>query len=175
MPHDIVGKRILDVVPERIPGRPPIRSGRRFPGRDGKASGPRGGHVGELQGIDPGGRAEGAAIGHEKFHCAQDLNKAVDLVLALRTPGMAAIRSRYTHEHEVPVAQNPRTSTERQREPFAALRVDTLKVGRAWAIKGRVPSSGTIATPVLPEISSTAGTSGPPTRAYLRSSSPPRP
>ncbi|MGH9608478.1 MAG: ISL3 family transposase [Bryobacteraceae bacterium] len=76
-----------------------------------------------------------AAIVHDKFHCAKELNKAVDLVRrrehrALKAQGRETLtRTKYLW------LKNPERWTEHQREHFDALKVDALKVGRAWAIK----------------------------------------
>ena len=76
-----------------------------------------------------------AAIVHDKFHCAKELNKAVDLVRRrehreLKREGdETLVRTKYLW------LKNPQNWTERQREHFDTLKLDTLKVGRAWAIK----------------------------------------
>ncbi|EQD75418.1 transposase, IS204/IS1001/IS1096/IS1165 family protein, partial [mine drainage metagenome] len=76
-----------------------------------------------------------ALIVHDQFHCAKELNKAVDLVRRrehrdLRAQGRETLtRTKYLW------LKNPGNWSERQRASFESLRVDTLKVGRAWAIK----------------------------------------
>jgi hypothetical protein len=76
-----------------------------------------------------------ALIVHDKFHCAKELNKAVDLVCRrehrerqARGIGMLT-KTRYLW------LKNPLNGTECPRERFQTLTVDALKVGRAWAIK----------------------------------------
>ena len=76
-----------------------------------------------------------ALIVHDKFHCAKELNKAVDLVRRrehreLQAQGIGMLtKTRYLW------LKNPLNWTDRQRERFQTLTVDALKVGRAWAIK----------------------------------------
>lgn len=76
-----------------------------------------------------------AAIVHDKLHCAKELNKAVDLVRRrehreLKREGdETLVKTKYLW------LKNPRNWTEHQRQHFRSLQIDTLKVGRAWAIK----------------------------------------
>jgi transposase len=132
--HDGVERRVLDVVPERTR----------------EAADALWATVGEAprQGIAAVAMdmwepyleatrvaAPHAAIVHDKFHCAKELNKAVDLVRrqehrALKREGEETLtKTKYLW------LKNRHHWTDRQREQFAELKVDTLKVGRAWSIK----------------------------------------
>ena len=76
-----------------------------------------------------------ALIVHDKFPCAKELNKAVHLVRRrepreLQAQGIGMLtKTRYLW------LKNPWNWTDRQRERFQTLKVDALKVGRAFAIK----------------------------------------
>ena len=132
--HDVVERRVLDVVPERtreatdtlwatVPEAQ--RQGLKAVAMD----------MWEPYLEATRKAAPQALIVHDKFHCAKELNKAVDLVRRrehrdLRAQGRETLtRTKYLW------LKNPRNWTERQRESFESLRLDTLKVGRAWAIK----------------------------------------
>ena len=132
--HDIAGKRVLDVVPERT--------------RDAAntlwATIPEA----QRQGIAACAMdmwepymdatrtaAPQASIVHDKFHCAKELNKAVDLVRRAEHRQFRAQGRETLTKTKYLWLKNPRNFTERQRQHFAELQLDTLKVGRAWAIK----------------------------------------
>lgn len=76
-----------------------------------------------------------ASIVHDKFHCAKELNQAVDRVRRrehreLKARGRETLtRTKYLW------LKNRNHWTQRQRAHFDSLKLDTLKVGRAWAIK----------------------------------------
>lgn len=132
--HDIPGKRVLDVVPGRT--------------RDAADS---------LWATIPEAQRRGiaacamdmwepymeatrtaapkAAIVHDKFHAARELNKAVDLVRRKEHRELKAQGEETLTKTKYLWLKNPKHFTERQRTHFAALQLDTLKVGRAWAIK----------------------------------------
>ena len=67
---------------------------------------------------------------HDKFHCARELNKAVEPNIGSSGPrGQKTLtKTKYLW------LKNPRNFTERQRSHFDSLKLDTLKVGRARAI-----------------------------------------
>lgn len=78
-----------------------------------------------------------ADIVHDKFHCSRELGKAVDSVrkkehreLKAENEGESVLnKTKYLW------LKNPDNWTDDQRERFQALKLDTLQVGRAWAIK----------------------------------------
>ena len=76
-----------------------------------------------------------ALIVHDKFHCAKELNKAVDLVRRREHRELQAQGEETLTKTRYLWLKNPLNWTDRQRERFQALKVDALKVGRAWAIK----------------------------------------
>lgn len=76
-----------------------------------------------------------ASIVHDKFHCAKELNKAVDLVRRKEHRLLKAQGEETLTKTKYLWLKNPKNWTERQREGFQSLRIDTLKVGRAWSIK----------------------------------------
>ena len=107
MLHDIVGQQVSDVVPERTREAADtlwtaIPEAQREGVRPGLAM-----DMWESYMESTRAAAPKAATRLHKFHYAKELYKAVDLLLTARTPGIEAIRSRYTHEGEVPVAQTP--------------------------------------------------------------------
>jgi transposase len=132
--HDVVGRRVLDVVPERT----------RRAGDQLWAAIPQVQRQGVVAvAVDmwepyleaTRAAAPQAAIVHDKFHCAKELNKAVDLVRRrehreLRREGdETLVKTKYLW------LKNRQHWTEHQRQHFRTLKLDTLKVGRAWAIK----------------------------------------
>ena len=132
--HDIAGKRVLDVVPDRTREAADTLLAT-IP--EAQREGIRAVTMDMWENYMEATRAAApkAAIVHDKFHCAKELNKAVDLVRRkehrdLRAQGQETLtRTKYLW------LKNPKHFTERQREHFAALQVDTLKVGHAWTIK----------------------------------------
>jgi len=132
--HDVAGRRVLEVVPERTrKAADALWTAIPEAQRQGLAAIA----VDMWEPYLEATRAAvpQAAIVHDKFHCAKELNKAVDLVRRrehreLKREGDATlIKTKYLW------LKNPRNWTEHQREHFHSLKLDTLKVGRAWAIK----------------------------------------
>lgn len=76
-----------------------------------------------------------ALIVHDKFHVARELNKAVDLVRRQEHRTLRAQGDETLTQTKYLWLKNPSHWSERQRESFASFKLDTLKVGRAWAIK----------------------------------------
>lgn len=80
-----------------------------------------------------------ALIVHDdKFHCAKELNKAVDLVRRREHGGLKAQGEETLTKTRYLWLKNPLNWTDRQRERFQTLEVDALKVSRAWAHYGGV-------------------------------------
>lgn len=132
--HDVAGRRVLEVVPERTrKAADTLWAAIPEAQRQGVAAVA----VDMWEPYLEATRAAvpRAAIVHDKFHCAKELNKAVDLVRRrehreLKREGDATlVKTKYLW------LKNPRNWTEHQRERFHSLKLDTLKVGRAWAIK----------------------------------------
>lgn len=132
--HDVTGRRVLDVVPERTrKAADELWAAIPEAQRQGLAAVA----VDMWQPYLEATRAAApqAAIVHDKFHCAKELNKAVDLVRRrehrdLKREGdETLVRTKYLW------LKNPHNWTEHQREHFDSLKLDTLQVGRAWAIK----------------------------------------
>lgn len=132
--HDVSGRRVLDVTPERT------REAASALWATIPAARRQGIEACAMDMWEPYLEATRAAapralIVHDKFHCAKELNKAVDLVRRqehreLRREGHETLtKTRYLW------LKNPKHWTDRQRESFESLKIDTLKVGRAWAIK----------------------------------------
>jgi transposase len=132
--HDVVGRRVLDVAAERTrEAADRLWEAIPEPQRAGVAAV-------AVDMWEPYLRATQAAVPqaaivHDKFHCAKELNKAVDLVRrrehrALKQEGNETLnRTKYLW------LKNPDNWTEHQRAHFRSLKLDALKVGRAWAIK----------------------------------------
>lgn len=77
-----------------------------------------------------------ADIVHDKFHCVRELTKAVDHVRKqehreLKKSGDEEVLKKTKYLW----LRNPDNWSEHQREKFNQLRVDALRVGRAWSIK----------------------------------------
>jgi transposase len=132
--HDVAGRRVLDVVAERTRNAAD-KLWQAIPEaqRQGVAAVAVDMWEPYLEATRAG--APHAAIVHDKFHCAKELNKAVDLVRRrehreLRREGDdTLVKTKYLW------LKNPHNWTEHQRQHFRSLKLDTLKVGRAWAIK----------------------------------------
>lgn len=132
--HDVSGRRVLDVVPERT-RKAADQLWQTIP--EAQRQGVAAVAVDMWEPYLEATRtaAPQAAIVHDKFHCAKELNKAVDLVRRrehrqLRSEGdNTLVKTKYLW------LKNPRNWTTQQRQHFHCLKVDTLKVGRAWAIK----------------------------------------
>ncbi len=132
--HDVVERRVLDVVPERtreatdtlwatVPEAQ--RQGLKAVAMD----------MWEPYLEATREAAPQALIVHDKFHAARELNKAVDLVRRKEHRELKAQGEETLTKTRYLWLKNPKHFTERQRSHFAALQLDTLKVGRAWAIK----------------------------------------
>ena len=76
-----------------------------------------------------------ALIVHDKCPCAKELNKAVDLVRQREHRELQAQGEETLTKTRYLWLQSPWNGTDCQREHFQTLKVDALKVGRAWAIK----------------------------------------
>ncbi len=76
-----------------------------------------------------------ALIVHDKFPCAKELNKAVDLVRRREHRERQAQGAEALTKTRYLWLKSPWNGTDCPRERFQALKVDALKVGRAWAIK----------------------------------------
>jgi transposase len=76
-----------------------------------------------------------ALIVHDKFHCAKELNKAVDLVRRAEHRTLKAEGEETLTKTRYLWLKKPSNWTDRQRERFETLKIDMLKVGRAWSIK----------------------------------------
>ncbi len=132
--HDVGERRVLDVVPERTREAadalwatvPPAQA-------QGVAAVAMDMWEPYLEATREA--APQALIVHDKFHCAKELNKAVDLVRRREHRDLRAQGRETLTKTKYLWLKNPRNWTERQRESFESLRLDTLKVGRAWAIK----------------------------------------
>lgn len=132
--HDIAARRVLDVVPERT------REAADALWATIPAAQARGVAAVAMDMWEPYLEATRLAapqalIVHDKFHCAKELNKAVDLVRRREHRDLRAQGRETLTKTKYLWLKNPRNWTERQRESFESLKLDTLKVGRAWAIK----------------------------------------
>lgn len=132
--HDIDGARVLDVAPERSREAadtlwatvPPAQ-------RQGIAACAMDMWENYMEATRAA--APKASIVHDKFHCCLELNKAVDLVRRREHRELKRAGTETLTKTKYLWLKNPKNWTERQRAHFAELKVDTLKVGRAWAIK----------------------------------------
>ena len=132
--HDVAGRRVLEVVPERTrKAADTLWAAIPVAQRQGLAAVA----VDMWEPYLEAARAAApqAAIVHDKFHCAKELNKAVDLVRRrehrelTREGDDTLLKTKYLW------LKNPHNWTVHQRKHFRELKTDTLKVGRAWAIK----------------------------------------
>lgn len=132
--HDVAARRVLDVVPERT-RKAADALWEAIPEAQRQGIAAVAADMWEPYLDAARAAVPQAAIVHDKFHCAKELNKAVDLVRRrehreLKREGdETLVRTKYLW------LKNPRNWTEHQREHFDSLKLDTLKVGRAWAIK----------------------------------------
>ena len=132
--HDIEGKRVLDVVPERTRDAADTLW-TTIPGSQRQGIAACAMDMWEPYMESTRAATPQAVIVHDKFHAVRELNKAVDLVRrkehrALKQAGQETLtKTKYLW------LKNPKHFTERQRSHFDSLKLDTLKVGRAWAIK----------------------------------------
>lgn len=77
-----------------------------------------------------------AEIVHDKFHVMRELTKAVDLVRrAEHRENKKSGKEDLLKKSKYVWLKNPANWSDPQREKFESLRVDILKVGRAWSIK----------------------------------------
>jgi transposase len=132
--HDVVGRRVLEVVPERTrKAADMLWAGIPAAQRQGVAAVA----VDMWEPYLEATRAAvpQAAIVHDKFHCAKELNKAVDLVRRREQRELKRAGDETLVKTKYLWLKNPQNWTTHQRERFHHLKLDTLKVGRAWAIK----------------------------------------
>jgi transposase len=77
-----------------------------------------------------------AEIIHDKFHVMRELTRAVDLVRKQEhRENKKSGKEELLKKSKYVWLKNPANWTNSQREKFESLRVDILKVGRAWSIK----------------------------------------
>jgi len=76
-----------------------------------------------------------ALIMHDKFHCAKEWNKAVDLVRRTEHRTLKAQGEEALTKTKYLWLKNPENWTDRQRATFRSVPVDALKVGHAWSVK----------------------------------------
>ncbi len=132
--HDIARRRVLDLVPERTRNAADtLWATVPAPQRQGVAAVAI--DLWEPYLAATRAAAPQAAIVHDKFHCAKELNKAVDLVRRREHRTFKAQGRETLTRTKYGWLKNPHNWTARQRESFQSLQLDTLKVGRAWAIK----------------------------------------
>jgi len=132
--HDIPGKKVLDVVPERTRA---AADSLWATVPEAQREGIRACAMDMWENYMEATRAAApkASIVHDKFHCAKELNKAVDLVRRKEHRELKAKGEETLTKTRYLWLKNPNNFTERQRTRFGSLKLDTLKVGRAWAIK----------------------------------------
>ena len=132
--HDLEGRRVLEVVPERTrEAAHTLWTAIPEPQRLGLSAVAMDMWVPYLEATRVA--APQALIVHDKFHCAKELNKAVDLVRRREHRELQAQGEETLTKTRYLWLKNPLNWTDRQRERFQTLTVDALKVGRAWAIK----------------------------------------
>lgn len=132
--HDIQGKRVLDVVPERT-RKAADTLWATIPETQRQGIAACAMDMWEPYMESSRAAVPKASIVHDKFHVAKELNKAVDLVRRKEHRELKAQGEETLTKTKYLWLKNPKNFTERQRSHFSALRLDTLKVGRAWAIK----------------------------------------
>ncbi len=76
-----------------------------------------------------------AAIVHDKFHISKYLNEAVDKVRRAEHKELTAEGDDTLKGMKYAFLKNPENMNEKEKARFNALRMDTLKAGRAWSIK----------------------------------------
>lgn len=76
-----------------------------------------------------------AEIVHDKFHIAKYLNEAVDQVRRAEHKGFMREGNDVLKGAKYLFLKNPENWHEAEKERFKTLRLDNLKVGRAWSIK----------------------------------------
>jgi len=134
--HDLDGRRVLDVVPERTLEASKLLW-ERIPEEQRKSVQAVAMDMWENYMTAAGIYVPWADIVHDKFHCSRELGKGVDSVrkkehreLKAENDGDSVLnKTKYIW------LKNPDNWTDGQREQFQALKLDTLQVGRAWAIK----------------------------------------
>jgi transposase len=132
--HNIQGKRVLDIVPERTrEAADTLWDTIPEAQRQGIAACAM--DMWEPYMESTRAAAPKASIVHDKFHTAKELNKAVDLVRRKEHRELKAQGEETLTKTKYLWLKNPKNFTERQRSHFSELQLDTLKVGRAWAIK----------------------------------------
>ena len=132
--RDIVGKRVFDVAPERTREAADMlwvtipearRQGIAACAMDMQET-----YLEATRAVGPQ-----TVTVHDKFHCAKELNKAVDLVRRQEHRGLKAQGQQTLTRTKYVWLENPRSWTQCRRGSFQSLRIETLKVGRAWSIK----------------------------------------
>ena len=132
--HDLEGRRVLEVVPERTrEAAHTLWTAILKPQRQAIDAVAMDMWVPYLEATRVA--APQALIVHDKFPCAKELNKAVDLVRRREHRELKARGTETLTKTRYLWLKNPLHWTDRQRERFQTLKVDALKVGRAWAIK----------------------------------------
>ena len=77
-----------------------------------------------------------AEIVHDKFHIVRELTKAVDLVRRQEHRELKGGGDFDTLKHTKYIfLKNPKNWTDGQQERFQSLKIDALRVGKAWSIK----------------------------------------
>ena len=132
--HDVIGGRVLDVVPERT-RKAAETLWATVPEAQQRAITAVAMDMWEPYLESTRTAAPKAAIVHDKFHAASELNKAVDLVRRQEHRDLRAQGRETLTKTKYLWLKSPKNWTERQRAHFDALKLETLKVGRAWAIK----------------------------------------
>jgi transposase len=132
--HDVAGRRVLEVVPERTrQAADTLWAALPVAQRQGVAAVAADMWQPYLEATRVA--VPQAAIVHDKFHCAKELNKAVDLVRRREHRELKRQGDETLAKTKYLWLKNPDNWTEQQREHFHSLQLDSLKVGRAWAIK----------------------------------------
>ncbi len=132
--HDLTGRRVLEVVPARTrEAADSLWAGIPAPQRQAIEAVAMDMWEPYMEATREA--APRALIVHDKFHCAKELNKAVDLVRRAEHRALKAQGEETLTKTKYLWLKNPRNWTDRQRAAFHSLQVDALKVGRAWSIK----------------------------------------
>jgi transposase len=79
--------------------------------------------------------APNADIVHDKFHISKYLNEAVDKVRRAEHKSFMKEDNETLKGAKYLFLKNPKNMSDTERERFESLRMDKLKVGRAWSIK----------------------------------------
>jgi len=132
--HDLDGRRVLDVVPDRTQ-EATKQLWERIPEEQRK--GIQAVAMDMWENYMEGARvyAPQADIIHDKFHCSRELGKGVDSVRKKEHRELKSQDNEMLTKTKYIWLKNPDNWTDGQRERFQSLKLDTLQVGRAWAIK----------------------------------------